>query len=340
MAPRSEERSNSPAADSLPPGISVVVPVYNSESSLEPLVSRIEAVLSRLGTAFEVILVNDGSRDRSWGVLETLRTKHAFVRPIDLMRNYGQHNALLCGIRHARFATVVTLDDDLQNPPEEIPSLLSRLAEGFDVVYGTPQNETHGFLRDMASVVTKLALQTAMGSETARKVSAFRALRTDVRDAFRRFEGPYVSIDVLLTWATSRFTAVGVRQDQRVLGVSNYSVRKLITHAFNMMTGFSTLPLRIGSLLGFGFVLFGFGILVYVVSRYLLFGSTVAGFPFLASTVAIFSGVQLFVLGLIGEYLARMHFRIMDKPSYTVRHQDSPGDEPPASEAIPAESSV
>ena len=241
------------------------------------------------------------------------------VRGIRFSRNYGQHNALLCGIRAARCNVIVTLDDDLQNPPEEIPKLLARLSEGFDVVYGAPTQEQHGFLRNQASRITKIALQSAMGADTARHVSAFRAFRTRVRDAFEGFRSPYVSIDVLLTWGTTRFSYLGVRHDPRTVGSSNYSLRKLITHALNMMTGFTTIPLQLASIAGFAFSLFGFCILGYVVIRYLIQGGTVPGFAFLASIVAIFSGVQLAALGIIGEYLARMHLRTMDRPPYLVQ---------------------
>src|SRR5215510_15440035 len=131
------------------------------------------------------------------------------------MRNFGQHNALLCGIRAAKYEITATLDDDLQNPPEEIPKLLMQLSEGFDVVYGRPEHEQHGILRDAASALTKIALQSAMGAQTARGVSAYRVFRTRLREAFVNYRGPYVSIDVLLTWGTTRFSAIKVRHDSR-----------------------------------------------------------------------------------------------------------------------------
>ena len=303
--------------------ISVVVPVFNSEDSLRELARRLVATLENTTAGFEVILVNDGSRDHSWEVLGEISRADPRFRAIDLMRNYGQHNALLCGIRAARHDTVVTIDDDLQNPPEEIGKLLLKLDEGYEVVYGTPLTETHGFWRNLASRVTKVALQSTMGVETAGKVSAFRAFRTDVRGAFNSYRSPFVSIDVLLTWGASRFTSVVVQHEPRRVGASNYTLRKLVTHALNMMTGFSVLPLQLASMAGFSFTLFGIGVLVYVVARYLLQGTSVQGFPFLASAIAIFSGAQLFALGMIGEYLARMHFRMMERPPYAVRQEKS-----------------
>lgn len=301
------------------PGVSIIVPVYNSEQSLESLVCRVENVMKASQAEFEMLLVNDCSRDGSWSKIEELCAAYAWVRGINLMRNYGQHNALLCGIRQVRFDTIVTIDDDLQNPPEEIPRLLAKLEEGYDVVYGPPMDEQHGFLRGIASQVTKITLQSAMGVDVARKTSAFRAFRSNISAAFAHYQSNFVSIDVLLTWGTTRFAAVPVRHDPRRVGTSNYTFRKLLIHALNMMTGFSALPLQIASVMGFGLTLFGVAVLLYVVGRYLVLGESVPGFPFLASIVAIFSGAQLFSLGIIGEYLSRIFYRSLEKPPYVVR---------------------
>lgn len=301
------------------PSLSVVIPVYNSAASLPPLLERLTPALVEVAETYEILLVDDASRDESWSVIRELGAKYPELRGIQMMRNYGQHNALLCGIRAAVHDIVVTMDDDLQHPPEEIATLLAALTPDNDVVYGTPRSETHGFLRNFASRMTKLALQSAMGAETARKVSAFRAFRTSLREAFAEYRSPHVSIDILLTWGTTRFTSAVVRHDERKLGKSNYTFGKLVTHALNMVTGFSTLPLQFASWIGFAFTIIGVVVLLYVVGRYILVGSTVSGFPFLASIVALFSGAQLFALGIIGEYLARMHFRMMARPTYTVR---------------------
>jgi glycosyltransferase involved in cell wall biosynthesis len=216
---------------------------------------------------------------------------------------------------------LVTMDDDLQHTPEEIHKLVAKLDEGFEVVYGYPEHEQHGFLRDIASWLTKLALRKSMGAETARHVSALRAFRTQARDAFASYHSPFISIDVVLTWATTRFAAVQVRHDPRQTGASNYTLGMLFRHAMNMMTGFSILPLQLANLMGFLCTALGGIILVYVVGRYLLAGTSVPGFPFLASIIAIFSGAQLLALGIIGEYLARMHFRMMERPTYTIRKE-------------------
>lgn len=313
------------AAREWTPGLSVVIPVYGSESILPELVRRLHEVLPPLAEHFEVLLVNDSSPDGSWDVITRLAAEHSRIHAINLMRNYGQHNALLCGIRATQYGVIVTMDDDLQHPPEEIPKLLAMLDQGYDVVYGTPAQQQHGLMRDLASLTTKLALQNVMGAQIARQVSAFRAFRAEVANAFDHYEGAFVSIDVLLTWGTNRFAATPVRHEPRKQGMSGYTFRKLVTHAMNMMTGFSTKPLQIASLIGFFFTLFGLGVLLYVLIRYFLEGTPVPGFPFLASIVALFSGAQLFALGIMGEYLARMHFRSMQKPPYVVRVDTAPG---------------
>jgi undecaprenyl-phosphate 4-deoxy-4-formamido-L-arabinose transferase len=297
----------------------VVVPVYNSEGSLASLVDRLEQALGPIASCFEIILVNDGSGDQSWSVIEREARARTSVIGIDLSRNYGQHNALLCGIRAARYDVIITIDDDLQNLPETIPALLERLSAGYDVVYGSPEREAHGLWRDLASQTTKLVLGKVLGADTARQVCGFRVFRRDLRSAFQNYHGPAVNLDVLLTWATTRFSAVRVPHAPRHAGESNYTFGKLVTHALNMLTGFSTVPLQLATLLGFSLTLFGAVLLVYVLGRYVLQGVHVPGFTFLATVTVIFSGAQLFTLGVIGEYLARIHFRVMEKPSYSVR---------------------
>jgi undecaprenyl-phosphate 4-deoxy-4-formamido-L-arabinose transferase len=303
------------------PSLSIVIPVYNGALSIPVLAERLSAILPTLSDHYEVIMVEDGGKDNGWEVIQELARKHTWLRGIKMMRNYGQHNALLCGIREAEHEVIITMDDDLEHPPEELHKLLAKLNEGYDVVYGAPLEQQHGWLRDFASQITKIVLQGSMGAESARNISALRAFRTYLRQAFKTYQSPFVNLDVLLTWGTTRFTLVRVRHDVRQFGVSNYTFRRLVTHAFNMMTGFSTVPLQLASWLGFIMTAFGLTVLFYVVViRVILLGYEVPGFTFLASMVAIFSGAQMFALGIIGEYLARMHFRITERPTYVI-HQ-------------------
>jgi glycosyltransferase involved in cell wall biosynthesis len=310
-------------------GISAIVPVHRSETILPLLIARLTKALERLAANHEIILVDDGSPDRSWAVIADAASRDDRIHGIRLMRNFGQHNALLVGIRRARYPYIVTLDDDLQNPPEEITHLLARLTPDVDVVYGTPVLEQHNLWRSAASRVTKYALEEAMGAAAARSVSAFRLFRTDLRGAFERYQSPDISIDVLLTWGTTRFAAVDVRQEPRATGESGYTFGRLMHHALNMMTGFTTRPLRIASLVGFLFTIFGAGVFIFVVVRSLAEGDAVPGFPFLASIIAVFSGVQLLILGIMGEYVARMHLRLLERPPYVVAETTPDDLEPP-----------
>ena len=299
--------------------ISFVIPVFRSAESLTELFERISAVARDNSWEFEVIFVEDCGGDNSWNVIQDLAAKNPNIRGFQMSRNYGQHNAVLCGIREAEGGIIVTLDDDLQHPPEEIPKLVKKLEQGFDVIYGPPKQEAHGVLRDLASKITKLTLESAMGAKNARQVCSLRVIRTNIRESFSMYCSPTVSIDVLLTWGTTKFSSVSVTHEERKNGSSGYTARKLIAHAFNMMTGFSSRPLQYASLIGFLFAVFGLFILSYVLILYLIRGSEVPGFAFLASIISIFSGAQLLALGVIGEYLARIHFRTMNQPAYVVR---------------------
>jgi glycosyltransferase involved in cell wall biosynthesis len=300
---------------------SIVVPVYNSEATLEELVARLQAVLSPFAKAFEVILVDDGSRDRSWHVIRDLVAKHPFVRGINLMRNYGQHNALLSGIRRAQYEIIVTIDDDLQYPPEEIPKLLTKLSEGYDIVYGKPARRNHSAWRNISSKVLKAMLRVVLGAEMASHSSAFRAFRSILRRGFDCFTGAQLSLDVLLSWSAARVTHVPVEHCSRRVGRSGYTFSKLMLLAFNMLTGYSILPLRLASGVGLSTSLVGLLMFFYVAIRRLFQTSYVPGFAFTASEIALFAGLQLFAIGIIGEYLAQLHFRTMGKPPYVVREE-------------------
>ncbi len=302
--------------------VSVVVPVYNGSDSLPLLVEEVGKVLPDVTDAFELVLVNDGSPDQSWQVISELAQKHSWVRGIDLMRNYGQHNATLCGVREARYEVIVTMDDDLQNPPREIPKLLEKLAEGYDVVYGVARKRQQVWWKNLASVVIKRAIAYVMGLRTVRDIGAFKAFHADLRRSFEDFNSPDVLVDVLLSWGTSRFASVTVEESPRTVGKSNYNLFKLIKVSLLVLTSYTTIPLRFASIIGFLFTLIGMGVLIYVLVIYFTAGS-VPGFPFLASTVIIFSGVQLFALGIIGEYLARVFERTGGKHTYVIGRRTS-----------------
>ena len=302
----------------LEPGISVVVPVFNSEHTLADLTREISEVLAPLGRNFEIILVNDGSIDSSWSKIGSLAESNSKVRGINLSRNFGQHNAKLCGLRHARFHITVTMDDDLQHPPQEIPKLVEKIDEGWDVVYGLPEKRHHSWLRNLLTRVTKVVVGRTTGKPRVMAQSPFRALRTGIRGAFSDYMGPDLLLDVLLGWGTTRFCSIPVDHRSRRLGRTSYSRRKLLEMGLLTLTAYSTAPLRIASWIGFALTGFGICVLCYVVVIRVFVGS-VPGFPFLASLISIFSGTQLFTLGLFGEYLTRVFNRSLGRPTYGVR---------------------
>jgi len=307
----------------LPDGISVVVPVYQAVDTLDELVRALDVEIPKLNPNFEVILVDDGSLDDSWQVILKLAKEFPFIHGIQLMRNYGQHNATLCGVRNARYAITITMDDDLQHCPSEVGKLFAELKSGYDVVYGAPRRQTQGYLRNLVTRHTKRFLAWVMGVPSVRNISAFRVFRTDLRRAFEAFSSPNLILDVLLSWGTSRFSSVYVDESPRLTGKSNYNFFELVQQALLILIGFSTIPLRFASYLGFFMTLFGLGVFLYVLVSYFAEGS-LPGFPFLASIISLFGGVQLFTLGIFGEYLGRVFSRSMDKPSYVIHRTSGP----------------
>lgn len=304
---------------SRPVELSVVVPVYRSEHLLPVLVQRLEEVLDKIGRRAEIILVNDCSPDGSWQVIKELQRSHHRLRGINLMRNYGQHAALLAGVQASRGAVVVTMDDDLQTPPEEIPKLLAVLEQGYDVAYGIREREQHGGLRNFCSTTAKKALNKLLGVRMATSITSYKAFRGELRTAFEAQSGPVVFVDAILWWGTTKIGTTVVRHEPRGDGASGYSIRKLVLHAANMVTSFSQVPLQIASFIGLATMLFGFLLFIYVLGDFVFRGTPVRGFTFLGAALTLFSGVQLFVLGVIGEYLARMHQKSIGMPAYIVR---------------------
>jgi undecaprenyl-phosphate 4-deoxy-4-formamido-L-arabinose transferase len=284
-------------------------------------VDQLSKVMPGETSAYEVILVVDGSPDNTWDVAKELSGRYSSVRAIRLARNYGQHNALIAGVRAARYELVITMDDDLQHPPDQLPVLLKALTDDLDLVYGVAEEEEHGFLRSLASRSVKLGLATVLGVREAKSLSALRVFRTFLRDGFDGLQGPHAEIDVAFSWGTTRIGAATVRMDDRANGRSNYSVKKLFGHALNMVLGYSTRPLRAVSYLGLGCAALGLALLGYVLWVYFVGDTTVAGFTSIASMVALFSGAQMLAIGVLGEYVGRLHSGGMGRPTYVVRER-------------------
>ena len=295
--------------------LTVVVPVYNAEQTITRLAEELQR---HLPDGSEVIFVDDGSRDRSWELARSLATENTSWKAIRLGRNFGQHAALLAGIRAARHDVIVTMDDDLQHRASEVQLLLSQLRPGTDLVYGVARAEEHGAMRSLSSRVVKRVLRLSMGVPYADRISAFRAFRTMLRESFQAVSDPFISIDVLLSWATDKVDHIEVDMDLRTAGQSNYTMRKLARHSFDMVTGYSAAPLRVVAHLGMLLSVVGFSALTYVLVRYFAGTTEVAGFTFLAAMLSLTAGVQMLAIAVIGEYLGRIHFRAMRKPAYVI----------------------
>ncbi|HYZ93707.1 MAG TPA: glycosyltransferase [Actinomycetota bacterium] len=298
--------------------ISVVVPVYNGEKTVRTLTERIARVCHEHGWAYEAVLVNDGSADQSWSELSALASENNAVVAANMMRNYGQNSALLAGIHLATGDVIVTIDDDLQQPPEEIPKLIAKLEEGFDLVYGRPAEVQASAWRKLVGRIARWSLVAASGNKSLTGVTSFRAFRSEVRSAFDRFAGPNPLIDLLLTWGASRLAFVPVKHELREFGESGYTFRRLMRLMMTALISISTWPFRVASLAGIGLVLFGIAVIVYLEILYAI-GRPGTGFTLLAAVILILSGTQLLGLGLVGQYLGRIHETSSGRPAYVLK---------------------
>lgn len=296
----------------------MVIPVYRGERSIPELVERVVSVFRQEDIDGEVILVNDGSPDASWDVICRLSADNANVVGIDLMRNYGQGCALLCGIRAATKSFIVTMDDDQEDRPENIPLMLNKLAEGYDLVYATPEKRVHQPWRNFITTVYKRFLAWATGVPTLARMSACCAFRTHLRDAFADTRSPDVFLSLMLSWGTTKIASVYVPCDHRKFGQSNYNFLKLAAVAIGLITGYTTVPLRLASAAGLALTLFGLGAFIFATLS-LLLDHSLREFTFMASLVAVIGGAQLLAIGIIGEYLALMHKHAIDRPAYVIR---------------------
>lgn len=301
-----------------PYDVSVVVPVYGGEKTIEPLLVALREVADRQGWKMEVIFVCDRPRDGSWAVAERLAATFADVRSVLLLRNFGQHPATLLGIRMARGAVITTLDEDLQHDPDDLPTLVDIARKTRGVAYGLARRPQHGLLRNVASSISKRAMSWYIGRDLIQETSAFRAFHAPLREAFATYRSERVAIDVLLSWSGAPTTAVWCQHAPRQEGHSGYTLRKLVAYLGDLILGFSTAPLRLASFLGLCAMVVAIGLAVFVFVRWLVDGSAVPGFAFLAILTATLGGVQLLTIGVIGEYLGRMYFNSLGRPQYLV----------------------
>jgi polyisoprenyl-phosphate glycosyltransferase len=299
--------------------LSVVIPVYNSAPILPQLYARLSKVLDGLDMTYELVMVEDGSPDDSWRVLSALQQEvPQRITAVQLMRNYGQHNALMCGFRHARGELIVTMDDDLQHPPEEIPKLLDALvANDFDLVYGGYDKKKHPLLKNAGSAIVNMFFRRVFRLPVT--VTAFRVFRRELLDAILSYKRPFTFIDGLLAWNTRRVGTTTVEHHPRAVGRSGDSLGKMITLALNLFTNFSLFPLQIVSLVGGLAAVCGLLTGLYYLIRHFTGSITTPGYASIIVSILILGGLQLLGQGIIGEYLGRLHLNVNEKPQYWER---------------------
>jgi undecaprenyl-phosphate 4-deoxy-4-formamido-L-arabinose transferase len=308
-------------ANPQPPSLSLVIPVYGSEPVLPELVRRLQAMFDQQGRPsgdYELILVCDCSPDRSWAVIRSLAKQYPWVRGILLRMNAGQHNALMAGFSKARGRVIVTMDDDLQHAPEDIPLLLAELAQGRDMVYARFKSRKHAGWKVAGSRLNDLVAGYLMNKPKGLYLSPFRAMTADIRDDILRYQGPYVYVDGLILSVTRNIGTVDVDHHERYAGDSGYSLRKSISLWLKMATNFSIVPLRITSFVGLCFAGVGFVLALVLIIQKLTLDRMPIGWSSLIVTVLIVGGVQLLALGMLGEYLGRVLLILNSRPQYVV----------------------
>lgn len=304
------------------PLVSVVIPVYNEEENLPELLSRLKASMDSLGRSYEILFVNDGSRDRSLEILRQASAGEPHITVIDFNRNYGQHAAVFAGFEHARGEIIVTLDADLQNPPEEIQKLVLKMEEGYDVVGSVRRKRKDPLFRKLASWLINRVTSWVTGVQLHDYGCMLRAYRREVVKTLCSSREISTFIPVLADLFAGRITEVDVEHAERSRGQSKYSFFKLVRLQFDLVTSFSLLPLRGTMIVGFLTAVLAFAVAVVLAAGRLLMGPdwAVSGVFTLFAAVFFFMGVLLFSIGLLGEYVGRIYMEVRRRPRFVVRH--------------------
>lgn len=313
------DREKACVSESIAVDLSIIVPVFNSAQTLATLLSRLVRSLEELGRTYQIILIDDGSKDNSWDEMMRLhRVYSESLIIIQLMKNSGQHNAIMCGFNHARGRYIITLDDDLQHPPEEISKLVEGIERlGADLVYGNYAEKQHSEGRNLGSNVVNWFYRRVF--RTSVQITSLRIIEAGLVRKVCVYDLNFTFIDGLLAWNTDRIGSVEVKHESRLEGNSGYSLSKLVTLALNLFTNFSLLPLQLVSVIGIISALGGLGGGVYYLVKYLFERISVPGYASVIIAILVLGGLQLLSLGVIGEYIGRIHLNINRRPQYSVR---------------------
>jgi dolichol-phosphate mannosyltransferase len=309
------------------PTFSVVVPVLNEEGNVEALSARTVAAMEKIGEPFELLFVDDGSRDRTPALLRKLAARDARVRAVRFTRNYGQEAAVEALYLNARGKWLIQMDGDLQHPPEEIAKLVAKKNEGFDVVYGVREVRQDSLFRVMASRGMQWSMRSMMEIELPEDVSTFRLMSAPIARLVAALPERRKFFSALLVWSGARIGVVKVAHAARAAGTTKYNFTKLLNHTFDLVVGFSSKPLRYIGVLGALFAMTGFGAGVWVVVRKVVWDYGMMGWPSLFAAVVVLSGMQLIALSVIGEYIARIYVQAQARPLYNIAERLNFGDD-------------
>ena len=307
------------------PYISVIIPVYNEEENLRELGERLMGVLTDMGRPFEIILVDDGSTDRSWDILTELHDQYPQVlRALQFNRNFGQHQAIFAGFQAARGQVMITLDADLQNPHEEIPRLVAKLEEGYDTVGGWRENRRDSLFRRLPSHLVNVVMSKVTGVRLRDYGCMLRAYRREVIDSINQCHESSSFIPALANLYSRRVAEIPVRHAERERGKSKYGLIKLLRLNFDLMTGFSNFPIHVIGFTGVAIAFLGLLFGVFLLLRRLFVGPEVGGLFTLFAILFVFVGLNTLGLALIGEYVGRIYREVRGRPRYVIRQTLGP----------------
>ena len=301
--------------------LSVIIPVYNSSSIILKLVSKISEEILKIKriSTYQIVLINDCSEDSSWSEISKICNQEKFIVGINLMKNYGQHNAIMAGINIAEGDYVITMDDDFQHSPSEISKMLDRMEEGYDVCYTNYKNNKYNAFKIFSSQLNNKISNFLINKPKNIYLSSFKCFTKKICEEIKKYDGPFVYIDGLIFDITKNVSSVDVEHLERMTGNSNYNIFKLISLWLRVLTNFSIVPLRISTIAGFFMTFVSFCSILVIVSIKLLNPTIAAGWASIISVLLFFSGLQFIVLGLIGEYIGRSYLNLNKKPQFVVR---------------------
>lgn len=304
---------------------SIVVPVYNSEHTLEELHERLTAVFENVVKEdFELILVDDSSKDKSFSVMEQLRKKDSRVKIIQMAKNFGQHPALLCGFSYCKGDFVITMDDDLQHPPEEIPKMIQAMQanDEVDVIIARYEGRKHNLIRKLGTRLSVYATSKMLGKDPNLEITSFRLIRRFLVDAIVNMDVHYPQIGNLLIQTSNRIINVEVHHDARKYGRSNYTFRHLVRELLYDIKTNSALPLACVRNIGIASFVISIVLSLFYLCRYFLAGVSVEGWTTLVLLILAYNGLTLLAVGIIGDYLMRILDEAKKMPNYTIRKKD------------------